>query len=131
MPNNDRIPDWVMWLPAVNATLNGVATVLLVRGWQWIRRGQRAAHKQTMLAAFGVSVAFLVCYLAYHFALQHFTGSGSKKFEGVGFIRPVYFMILISHIVLAGSFTRVVFPKKGDTLHADFGPLGAISVQYV
>ncbi len=102
MTNNALIPDWVMWLPAVNASLNGVATVLLVRGWRQIHRGQRVAHKRTMLAAFGVSVAFLACYLTYHFALQHFTGSGSKKFEGVGLIRPIYFMILISHIVLAG-----------------------------
>lgn len=94
-------PDWVLWLPAVNAGLNSVATVLLVRGWQLIRRGQRDAHKRTMLAAFGVSIAFLVCYLTYHLALQHFTGSGSKKFEGVGIIRPVYFSILISHVVLA------------------------------
>ena len=102
MTNAELIPDWVMWLPAVNAFLNGVATVLLVRGWQLIHRGQRVAHKQTMLAAFGVSVAFLACYLTYHFALQHYTGSGSKKFEGVGLIRPIYFTILISHIVLAG-----------------------------
>ena len=102
MMKDVMIPDWVMWLPAVNASLNGVATVLLVRGWLQIRRGQRVAHKQTMLAAFGVSVAFLACYLTYHFALQHFTGSGSKKFEGVGLIRPIYFTILISHIVLAG-----------------------------
>lgn len=96
------IPDWVLWLPAVNASLNSAATVLLVHGWRLIRRGQRDAHKRTMLAAFGVSVAFLVCYLTYHFALQRYTGSGSKKFEGVGLIRPVYFTILISHIVLAG-----------------------------
>ncbi len=96
------VPDWVMWLPIVNASLNGVATVLLVRGWKLIRGGQRVAHKQTMLAAFGVSAVFLACYLTYHFALLHFTGSGSKKFEGVGLIRPVYFTILLSHVVLAG-----------------------------
>ena len=99
---HDMIPDWVMYLPAVNASLNGVATVLLVLGWQFIRRGQRAAHKQMMLTCFAVSVAFLACYLTYHFALQHYTGSGSKKFEGTGSIRPIYFTILISHIVLAG-----------------------------
>ena len=96
-----QVPDWVLLLPAVNAALNGLATLLLVRGWQWIRRGERAAHKQTMLTAFGVSIAFLACYLVYHAALHHYTGSGSKKFEGVGFIRPVYFSILITHVVLA------------------------------
>lgn len=96
-------PDWVKLLPVVNAALNGLATLLLVRGWQQIRRGNRAAHKREMLTAFGVSIAFLVCYLVYHAALQHYTGSGSKKFEGVGFIRTVYFAILISHVVLAAS----------------------------
>jgi protein SCO1/2/putative membrane protein len=102
MNEHVTIPDWVQCLPAVNATLNGIATVLLVWGWRQIKHGQRAAHKRAMLSAFGVSVAFLACYLTYHFALQHFTGSGSKKFEGVGLIRPIYFTILISHIVLAG-----------------------------
>jgi uncharacterized membrane protein YozB (DUF420 family) len=96
-----NVPSWVTALPAVNATLNGVATALLVRGLLCIRRGQRDAHRRTMLTAFGVSVAFLTCYLAYHAGLQHYTGSGSKKFEGTGFIRPIYFTILISHVVLA------------------------------
>ena len=102
-------PDWVLWLPAVNATLNGLATLLLLRGWVWIRRGQRDAHKRTMLIAFGVSAAFLVCYLFYHGALHHYTGSGSKKFEGVGLIRPVYYSILISHVFLA-FFVAVLVP---------------------
>src|SRR5262245_1528660 len=95
------MPSWVAALPAVNATLNGMATALLVRGLLCIRQGQRDAHRRTMLTAFGVSIAFLLCYLTYHAGLQHYTGSGSKKFEGTGFIRPIYFTVLISHIMLA------------------------------
>lgn len=92
-----------MMLPAVNASLNGLATVMLLRGWRQIRRGQRDAHRQTMLATFGVSVAFLVCYLVYHAALQHFTGSGSKRFEGPDTFRPIYLVILGTHVILAAS----------------------------
>jgi protein SCO1/2/putative membrane protein len=98
-----NVPNWVTLLPAVNASLNGLATVMLVRGWMLIRRRQRDAHRRTMLATFGVSVAFLLCYLVYHAALQHFTGSGSKKFEGPDTVRSVYLVILVSHVVLAAA----------------------------
>ena len=97
----DQVPAWVTMLPAVNASLNGLATVMLVCGWQLIRRGQRDAHRRTMLATFVVSVGFLVCYLVYHAALLHFTGSGSKRFAGPDAFRPIYWVILVSHIVLA------------------------------
>lgn len=102
-------PNWVKWLPAVNASLNGLATVLLLWGWTLIRRGQRDAHKRTMVTAFAVSALFLVCYLIYHGALQYYTGSGSKKFAGVGIIRPIYYSILISHVGLA-FFVAVLAP---------------------
>lgn len=102
-------PDWVTWLPVVNASLNGLATLLLLRGWRQIRTGQRVAHRKTMLTTFAVSAVFLACYLVYHAALQHYTGSGSKKFEGVGLIRPVYYSILISHVFLA-FFVAVLVP---------------------
>lgn len=106
---NPHVPDWVLWLPPLNASLNGLATVLLLLGWLLIRRGQRDAHKRAMLTAFAVSAVFLACYLVYHAALQHYTGSGSKKFEGVGLIRPVYYSILISHVFLA-FFVAVLVP---------------------
>jgi protein SCO1/2/putative membrane protein len=96
-----QVPPWVLQLPAVNATLNGLATVLLVVGFVLIRSGQPVAHKWTMLAAFAASTVFLTCYLVCHFALYHYTGSGSHKFLGTGPIRPLYFTILITHVVLA------------------------------
>jgi protein SCO1/2/putative membrane protein len=95
------MPDWVAALPAVNASFNALATVLLLTGYVLIKRGHRAAHGWTMIFAFGTSVVFLVCYLVYHFALHHYTGESGKKFEGTGWIRPIYFTILISHVLLA------------------------------
>jgi putative membrane protein len=82
-------------LPLVNATLNGIATVLLVAGYFLIKRGERDAHRAAMVAAFATSVLFLVSYLVYH------AHAGSRPFTGQGPIRVVYFTILISHIILA------------------------------
>ena len=101
MADVPQIPDWVLMLPAVNASLNGLATLLLVGGYVLIRRGNVEAHKRTMLTAFVVSVAFLACYLVYHFQLQHYTGEAGKKFPGTGVARTVYLGILLSHVVLA------------------------------
>jgi protein SCO1 len=94
-------PDWVAMLPAVNATLNGLATVLLVCGFLAIRKGNRDTHRKIMLSAFFTSVLFLACYLVYHFALHHYTGSGSKKFPADHAGRPVYLAILLTHVILA------------------------------
>lgn len=95
------LPDWVATLPMINAGLNGLATVLLLTGFVLIKRGRREAHARVMLSAFGTSIVFLGCYLTYHFALHHYTGESGRKFDGVGVIRPIYFVILISHVLLA------------------------------
>ena len=95
------VPEWVALLPTVNAGLNGVATVLLLTGFLLIKRGRREAHARVMVSAFGTSIVFLVCYLTYHFALHHYTGESGKKFGGVGAIRQIYFVILITHVLLA------------------------------
>jgi protein SCO1/2/putative membrane protein len=94
-------PNWVYTLPSINAALNTLATVLLVSGYLLIHRGQKVAHKRVMLSAFATSVLFLVFYLTYHFALKHYTGVSSKPFQGQGLIRPIYFTILITHVILA------------------------------
>ena len=85
----------VTLLPAVNATLNGTAAVLLIAGYVQIRRKQIDAHRKCMLAAFTTSALFLVSYLIYH-AL-----GGSGAFTGQGPIRTLYFTVLISHVSLA------------------------------
>lgn len=84
-------------LPAVNASLNATAAVLLGAGYYLILTGRREAHKKVMLAAFGVSVLFLVSYLIYHFNV------GSVRFQRTGPIRTVYFTILLTHTVLAAA----------------------------
>ena len=82
-------------LPAINATLNSIAFVLLVVGHSLIRRGKVLGHKTCMICAYGVSAAFLATYLTYRIFGEE------KKFAGTGWIRPVYFFILFSHVVLA------------------------------
>jgi uncharacterized membrane protein YozB (DUF420 family) len=82
-------------LPAVNATLNGVATMFLTAGWVFIRRREIARHRACMLGAFATSALFLTSYLVYH------ANVGSVPFGGQGTIRLVYFAILITHIMLA------------------------------
>jgi len=94
-------PDWVEALPAINACLNALATVLLISGYVLIRLGKSVVHKRVMLSAFTVSILFLACYLTYHFALHQFTGSGSKEFPKNHPGRPVYLGILVSHVILA------------------------------
>lgn len=84
-------------LPTIDACLNFVALVLLTLGYIKIRAKNIQAHRRYMIAAFAVSMAFLVVYLTYHLTAEE------KKFAGQGFIRPVYFVILITHIALAAT----------------------------
>ena len=84
-------------LPVVNATLNAISFVILVTGYAMIKRKRVTAHKRCMIAAFGVSILFLTSYLTYRFAGQE------KRFGGTGWIRPIYFFILITHVTLAAS----------------------------
>lgn len=81
--------------PALNASLNSIATVLIASGWWFIRHERKRAHIICMVAALCVSTAFLACYLYYHAHV------GSVKFTSQGIVRPIYFAILLSHLVLA------------------------------
>jgi protein SCO1/2/putative membrane protein len=96
-----NVPGWVHVLPHVNASLNAAAGVLLVLGLMLILKGKVKAHAFAMVSAFVASVAFLACYLTYHQALLHYTGSGSRGFPGTGVLRQAYLTMLISHTVLA------------------------------
>jgi putative membrane protein len=82
-------------LPALNATLNALSAILLAIGWVFIRQRQISRHRACMLAAFGTSTLFLTSYLIYHFNV------GSVPFQGQGWMRTLYFVVLITHIVLA------------------------------
>jgi len=95
--------------PAINASLNATTAVLLVTGYVCIRARRMAWHRACMIAAFTTSIAFLGCYLWYHAHI------GSKHFPGQGWVRPVYFTILLTHTVLAASvpFLAVVTLRRG------------------
>jgi len=87
----------VMMLPAVNATLNAIATLLLLWGFVLIRRKRWQEHRNVMMAAFIVSIVFLASYLTYH----GLRGGVSTPFGGEGAIRIVYYVVLVTHVILA------------------------------
>jgi uncharacterized membrane protein YozB (DUF420 family) len=87
---------------ALNAILNGASAVLLTAGYAAIRAGKKSLHKALMISAFCVSTAFLVSYLIYHYRVGHVV------FQGHGWVRPVYFAILISHTILAAVIVPMI-----------------------
>lgn len=87
---------------ALNASLNGASAVLLACGYAAIKRGRVQVHKAFMIAAFSVSSAFLISYLAYHYRVGH------VPFQGQGWIRPVYFTLLLTHTVLAAVIVPMI-----------------------
>ncbi len=92
----DATQPWYWFFPHVNASLNALAFLLIVSGLIAIKRGKLALHKNLMLSAFAVSVAFLACYLTYHISKQ-----APVQFRHEGWLRSVYLAILVSHIILA------------------------------
>ena len=106
-------------LPALNASLNGLATVLLVMALVFIKQRRIEAHRATMLAAFAVSCIFLVFYVSHKIAVR----GVHTPFGGQGAIRTVYYTMLISHILLAMAIvplalmTLVRGLKRDDARH--------------
>lgn len=100
--------------PALNASLNATTAVLLVTGFALIRMKRVALHRGFMLSALAVSCLFLASYLYYHAHI------GSKPFAGVGWIRPVYFAILISHTVLAVAIVPLALVTLARALRERF-----------
>jgi uncharacterized membrane protein YozB (DUF420 family) len=105
-------------LPAINATLNGLSTIFLLAGFVLIKQGKREAHQKAMTAALVTSVVFLACYLYYHFNTQAVT-----RFMNPAWFRPIYLIMLLTHVVLAVvivplilmTFSRAV--KQNYELH--------------
>jgi uncharacterized membrane protein YozB (DUF420 family) len=101
-------------LPHLNAALNAASGLLLLAGLYFIWRGRVAAHRACMLSALAVSGLFLISYVVYH--AQY----GSVKFQGQGLARPVYFFILVTHVILAAAIVPLVFVTARRALRADF-----------
>ena len=89
-------------LPHINATLNGLSALVLCIGYYFIQRGERSKHRACMILALAISSAFLVTYLIYK------ANSGFAKFGGEGLIRPIYFTILIVHVLGAIAIVPLV-----------------------
>jgi putative membrane protein len=96
-------------LPAVNGSLNGLSAVFLTAGYIFIRRKNKTAHRNCMIAAFVTSTLFLACYLTYHFYLGFVEHRGPTKFTDPAWFRPIYLTILLTHTVLAVVIVPMVF----------------------
>ena len=105
---------WYYWLAPLNSILNSMAAVLLVAGFYCIRRRRLRAHRALMLSAFATSVAFFVSYGVYHYNV------GDVRFEGRGWVRPLYFMILTSHVILAAAIVPIVLITLWRALSGNF-----------
>ena len=87
--------------PHLNALLNATSGCFLLLGFYFIRTGQIARHRASMITASSISAAFLVSYLTHHAVRTYYFGLGPTRFTGEGLIKPIYFTILTSHTILA------------------------------
>lgn len=106
------IPDTI--LPTVNASLNFLSACLLWMGFVTIRQGNREVHKKYMLAALMSSAIFLTCYLVYHYQV------GSVKYPFQDWTRPLYYVILVPHVLLAALMTPFIFVIVWRAFQNDF-----------
>lgn len=107
-------------LPPINATLNAISTCLIATGWLAILRDRKRIHITCMVSALVCSTLFLACYLTYHFGMIHAVGEGSVKFTTDGWIKPVYYVLLITHLVLAFTILPLVALTVIPALRARF-----------
>ncbi len=102
LPRPEIMPSWVMYLPKLNAFINGTCTVLLLLSLYFIKQKNIAAHKAINLTAFGLSSLFLISYILYHWMANETT------FPAENSMRSIYLTILVSHIVLAACVLPLV-----------------------
>ena len=107
-------------LPPVNATLNGLSTCFIAVGWAAVLRDRKRVHITCMITAFVCSTIFLACYLTYHFGLLSAVGEGSVEFTTEGWVRPLYYVILITHLLLAFTILPLVIITVIPALRARF-----------
>ncbi len=107
-------------LPAVNACLNGLSTVLLSAGYVFIKRGNKIAHRNCMIAALVTSTVFLVCYLTYHYQMKQVYGEAHTRFLDPAWFRPIYLAILFTHLVGAFAIVPLVIITTTRALRERF-----------
>ena len=109
-----RMPEYVPFLPHLNAVLNTTSALLLLSGYRFIRLGRIQAHRNCQVTAVVTSSLFLISYLTYHY--YH----GATRFAGQGIVRPVYFTILITHTILAVVIVPMIIVTLYRAARADF-----------
>ena len=102
-------------LPIINACLNALATVFLMLGFVHIKKGNKTAHRNCMVSAFLTSAVFLTCYLIYHFSTEVVT-----KFVEPEWFRPIYLVLLLTHVVLAVVILPLIFITLSRALKERF-----------
>ena len=106
----------VSFLPTLNAILNATSGILIVVGYRFIRRGHIAAHRACMIGAVTSSTLFLISYLVYHVGFK----AGVTRFTGTGWVRPLYFTILVSHTILAVTIVPFIIVTLTRALRGQF-----------
>lgn len=102
-------------LPSLNAALNTIAATLLLSGFIAIKKQKKELHKKLMISALVVSAAFLTSYLIYHYHVP------SKKFPDLGWIKTVYLLILIPHIILAAVMVPMILKTCWHAFRGEWG----------
>lgn len=108
------MPEYIPYLPHLNAILNSTSAILLLAGFRFIRRGNIPAHRACQVSAVVTSTLFLISYLTYHY--YH----GATKFPGQGLVRPLYFAILITHTILAVVIVPLILITLYRAARGDF-----------
>lgn len=109
------LDDIIPWLPHFQALLNTAATLLLACGYYFIRSARPGLHRNCMVAALAISSIFMISYLIYHARV------GYMPFAGQGMIRPFYFTLLASHVILAAVIVPMVLTTVFFAIKRDFG----------
>lgn len=107
-------------LPAVNACLNGLSAVLLTTGFIFIKRDNKIAHRNCMIAALVTSTVFLACYLTYHYKMKQVYGEAHTKFLDPAWFRPIYLAILFTHLLGAFAIVPLVIMTTSRALRERF-----------
>ena len=108
------MPEYISYLPHLNAFLNTTSALFLIAGYRFIRAGFIRPHRNCQIAALVTSTCFLISYLTYHY--YH----GDTRFPGQGIVRPFYFAILITHVILAIVIVPLVLITVYRAARGDF-----------
>jgi uncharacterized membrane protein YozB (DUF420 family) len=108
------MPEYVPFLPHLNAVLNATSALLLLAGFRFIRLGRIQTHRNCQVTAVLTSTLFLISYLTYHY--YH----GATRFAGQGIVRPLYFTILITHTILAVVIVPLIIVTLYRAVRGDF-----------